>query len=207
MADTFLSKIFSVKGNDAMREVYDEWASSYDKDILETGYATPVRVAAALKSQLPDTHGQILDFGCGTGLSGQALSEAGFSTIDGVDLSPEMLRAAREKGVYRDLWAAGDDATHDIAPGQYDAITAIGVISYGAAPLSVFDDIFKWLAPGNLFAFSFNDQSLEDGRYEAKVDEYISAGRAELLISEYGPHLTKLGVNSGSKVFVLKCLS
>lgn len=207
MSDTFLGKVFGVEGNDAMRDLYDEWAQTYDKDVLETGYATPMRVAEALKAHLRDISLPVLDFGCGTGLSGEALNTAGFTHIDGTDLSAEMLKLAQSKGVYEKLWVTEPGEAQPVKQGQYAAVTAIGVISKGAAPLSVFDDVFALLAPGNLFAFSFNDQSLEEGAYEAKVDAYVSAGRARILAAEYGPHLTKLGVNSGSKVFVLECIS
>ena len=50
---------------------------------------------------LPQNDVEILDFGGGTRVSGLALKEAGFSAIDGIDLSPEMLQAAASHGVYR----------------------------------------------------------------------------------------------------------
>ena len=72
--------------------------------------------------------------GCGTGLSGAALAEAGFTTIDGSDLSPGMLDKARALGVYRDLWLPDD-----LPDRRYDAVAAVGVIGPGAAPLDLFD--------------------------------------------------------------------
>ena len=47
-------------------------------------YATPVRIAAALR-QMASPGDPILDYGCGTGLSGAALREAGFALVDGTD--------------------------------------------------------------------------------------------------------------------------
>lgn len=206
MNKTFLDRVFKVEGNDAMRDLYDDWAKTYDSEVRETGYATPARVSEALLGQLAAPDLPVLDFGCGTGLSGEALRAAGLTTVDGTDLSAEMLKLAEAKGVYRRTWIADPDSPIPVRPGEYAAVTAIGVISYGAAPLSVFDDLMGILAPGGLFAFSFNDQSIADGRYEAKVDEAVETGAARILFSEYGPHLTKYGENSGSKVFVLERL-
>jgi len=51
-------------------DIYANWAASYDDDLAEAGYETPHRIAAALaKFTTPDA--RILDFGCGTGLSGR----------------------------------------------------------------------------------------------------------------------------------------
>ena len=51
---------------------------------------------------------QILDLGCGTGLSGSALANAGLTTssdahLTGVDISVESLDVAHAKGVYDKL--------------------------------------------------------------------------------------------------------
>ena len=45
----------------------------------------------------------VIDFGCGTGLSGAPFIEKGY-TVDGVDFSPKMIEGAKEKG-YRSVYA------------------------------------------------------------------------------------------------------
>jgi len=53
----------------------------------------------------PDAQG--IDFGCGSGVLGLALREAGLrQPLDGVDLSPVMLEMAKQTGCYRDLLKA-----------------------------------------------------------------------------------------------------
>ena len=46
---------------------------------------------------------RILDYGCGTGLSGLALQLVGFKNIDGLDVSKEMVSLAEKKSIYRNL--------------------------------------------------------------------------------------------------------
>ena len=101
MTEGFLNNAYGARDSAATRKLYDDWAASYEAEIAENGYATPTRCAEALRSKIRDASAPILDFGCGTGLSGLALKLVGFETIDGVDLSQEMLNQAREKGVYR----------------------------------------------------------------------------------------------------------
>ena len=64
----------------------------------EWGYATPPRVAMALRLAGANVEKGVLDYGCGTGLSGMALAAVGFQVIDGTDISPEMLSQAEGRG-------------------------------------------------------------------------------------------------------------
>ena len=96
----FLDKAYKARDAASTRTLYDDWAASYEAEVAENGYATPGRCAEALKAHVDNLDAPILDFGCGTGLSGLALKLAGFEVIDGVDLSAEMLDVARTKGVY-----------------------------------------------------------------------------------------------------------
>lgn len=206
MAGRFLDKVYQVIGNDAVETLYDKWAETYDSELAGVGYATPGRVAAALADFLTRRDAPILDFGCGTGLSGEALRDIGFTVLDGTDLSAEMLRIAEGKRVYRRLWQTDPDAPLPFGAGDYHAIAAAGVISIGAAPGEVFDDLLERLAPRGLFAFSMNDQSMGLPDYIGRVRASLDDGRAKLLHEEYGPHLTHNDQNSGSTVFVLERL-
>ena len=125
MTQGFLDKVYGVTGAAETRALYDAWSDSYEAEIGRNGYATPERCARALAAHMPDKTPPVLDFGCGTGLSGLALRLAGFDTIDGRDLSPGMLARARDKGVYRDLRVIGPE---EDMPGGYAAIAAIGVV-------------------------------------------------------------------------------
>jgi len=72
---TFLDKTYNTSGDDAMRALYDDWADSYEAEVGENGYATPARLARALATITGDKAQAILDYGCGTGLSGAALAD------------------------------------------------------------------------------------------------------------------------------------
>ena len=176
--------------------VYRDWAQTYDADVKTKAYVTPQRIAAALVPLVkPGT--TILDFGCGTGLSGHALISAGFGPLHGCDVTPEMIEIARAKNLYEKLWVA--------EPGEplsqtYEVITAMGVVSLGAAPPETLDLLIDGLAPAGLLALSFNQPTVEDGRYDAALTAALDANRVTLLSRETGPHLDGMT----SDVIVLK---
>ena len=202
MTDTFLDKVYDARDAASTRKLYDDWSGSYDSEVIGQGYATPGRCAAALASFTDDFTAPVLDFGCGTGLSGDALTAAGFKTIDGLDLSQEMIDQAAQKGIYRSLNRIDADGTLAFAPGTYSAIAAIGVIGAGAAPVSMFHVLMNALASGGKLVFSYNDHALEDPAYEAALCEWVDCGAATLLFREHGPHLP--GIDLKSNVYVVE---
>lgn len=200
---TFLDKTYKISGADAVRELYDDWADSYDAEVSENGYATPARLAHALSRFVDDSTQPILDYGCGTGLSGAALADQGFTTIDGMDPSPGMLEQCRKRGLYRALIALDLSKPLPIAQGEYKVIMAIGVISTGAGPASLMDVLIERLPKGGLFGLSLNDHALADPDYLAGVQRLKDAGHV-LLAEEYGTHLPGIGLKSMIYLFERK---
>lgn len=191
-----LDRAYAAATPDETRALYDEWSASYEREIGEAGYATPRRIAEALAAAVPDRDAPVLDMGCGTGLSGLALREAGFTTIDGVDVSAQMLARAETKGAYRALiHAEPADPLAQVAPGDYAAIVACGVIGPGAAPFSLFDACMEALGPDGVFACSFNDHALADPESFAALKRW-EPDRARLILREHGPHLPGIGLES-----------
>ena len=129
----FINRLYGAASSDDCRTIYDEWADSYDAELYgpTQDYVAPNLVAQALLDTKGDLTGKILDAGCGSGLSGVALSQAGASNIDGIDLSPGMLRVAEKKGVYQSLEPT--DLSKPISKDDevYDAVTCVGTLTHG----------------------------------------------------------------------------
>lgn len=78
---------------------------------------------------------KILDAGAGTGLTGEALKDEGFTNIDALEPSPEMLDIARAKNIYKDL-KVGLVSKNEKLPysdNTYDLVVLCGVILPGHA--------------------------------------------------------------------------
>lgn len=202
MTNNFLRKSYGKSTLESVRSHYDEWAASYDIEITENGYATPDRCAAALSQFSDDMAAPILDFGCGTGLSGLALKFAGFETIDGLDLSADMLSGAKATGTFRNLDIIEPNAALPHPDGTYANIAAIGVIGAGAAPITVFHALMRTLTTGGKLVFSLNDHALADPKNEGAIAEWTDCAAAHLLFKEHGDHLP--GINLKSNVYVIE---
>ncbi len=191
-----LSRAYKLTDVDETQIFYSDWAATYDAEVTANGYATPERCAKALAGFTPEQDLAILDIGCGTGLSGKYLAAAGFSRIDGCDLNAEMLKVAETRKVYDRLWQSNLDDPFPFEDGTYDAITAVGVISVGAAPADFLYAMLKKLDSGGLAVFSFNDHTLEVPEYQCAVMAHTDCGAFELLFKEHGNHLPGKGMKS-----------
>ena len=199
---TFLDQAYHIEAADGIKSLYSQWADSYETEISDNGYATPRRMAEGLAQVVSDRSASILDYGCGTGLSGQAFQADGFTNIFGADPSPEMLNLAREKSIYSELTQLDITAPPTFQKGEFDIIAAVGVLGTGAAPVEVFDVLFNFLKSGQLLTISFNDHTLEVPEFPGRVEACLKNGSATLLLKEYGDHLP--GINIKSMIYVLK---
>lgn len=148
---------------DEARDVYADWAESYDKDTLDAfGYVGPRLVAEKLREYAaPDA--VILDAGCGTGLAGEELDRAGFSIVDGIDLSEEMLAVAKAKNVYRKLAPADMTAPLDLPNDSYDAVVCAGVFTSGHIGPEGFDELVRVARPGGTIVATVHENVWQDG--------------------------------------------
>jgi len=199
-SDLLKSQLWVERSVDETQEVYTRWAATYEAEVSARGYRTPGRMAATLAGALSDGSlwddpRPVLDFGCGTGLSGMALREAGIAPLHGTDINPAMLAEAAPKGLYAETFVSAPGAL-DVAPGTYRAIFAAGVISLGAAPPETLDLLVARLGVGDLLCLSFNDPTLAHGGYDAALEAHVAAGHLEVVGRAHGPHLEDVGMGS-----------
>ena len=194
--ERFLKIAYEARTTDETRDLYDRWADTYDTELIdENDYAQPRRCAEMLSRYLADRGAEILDIGCGTGLSGAALSEAGYRIVDGCDFSPGMLAKARETGLYRRLFEADLNAPPlDAADRAYKAAAAVGVFSFSHVHPDALDEILRVLAPGAPLVIGLNEHYYDDGALSEKLNALGAANRIDLLAEEHGDHIRGTGM-------------
>ncbi|AMS44241.1 Type 12 methyltransferase [Aminobacter aminovorans] len=174
--------------------LFDQYAEKFDHALVETlHYRVPELLTAAIGATGRNTFAHAVDLGCGTGLMGVKLRPV-TKRLDGYDISAEMLRKARDKGVYDYLIKADLQELEPVGQ-TADLVTAADVFMYLGALDRVFSSVMKMLAPGGVFAFSVERLAgegvfdlQESRRYahsEAYVHGLIAAAGLRLLSLEH----------------------
>jgi len=138
-----------------VRTLFDQYAGRFDRELVEAlHYSGPALIAAALvKTAGERRFKRVLDLGCGTGLMGEAIRGRAEQLI-GVDLSENMVGAARRKQIYDRLAVA--DLAYFLAaePETFDLILAADVFVYLPDLKPVCAAVAHKLLPDGLFAFT-----------------------------------------------------
>src|SRR5262249_47003634 len=119
-----------------VRTLFDQYAPRFDRELRETlHYRAPDLLRDAIEAALGDTRrsSRVLDLGCGTGLTGEALRDKA-DELTGIDLSPAMIMAAERKRSYDRLVVADLNVFLETEMQPYDLIVAADVLVY-------FDDL------------------------------------------------------------------
>ncbi len=103
-----------------VRSGYAEWVPTYESTVED---AMDIALLEELASPRWESLESAADLGCGTGRTGAWLRRRGVAVVDGVDLTPEMLAVARDKGAYRRLLEA-DVASTRLGASAYDLVIA-----------------------------------------------------------------------------------
>lgn len=186
----FFDQAYQMKGTAETRAMYDRWAKVYDSDLKTGNYQQPARCAAALKLQAPELTAKILDVGCGTGLSGMALKQEGYQHIDGCDLSEGMLAKAVKLEIYNRLFSCNlNEPPLDVLDDAYDAITAVGVFSFGHIQAQAVDEFLRIVKPNGTIIIGLNDHYYEEGSLTNKLDALSQEGKLNIISQEHGEHI------------------
>lgn len=177
-AAALLERAYAIDSVETSRALYRDWAETYDTTMLGgLRYRSPALVAALLGEHLADRTAQVLDIGCGTGQAGQSLAELGFSAIDGLDISPEMMQVAGRRGVYRQFIVADLNQPLDMRDARYDGATCSGTFTHGHVDAACLDELFRILRPGAPFAFTVKREVWEPLGFKDALSRLVACGR------------------------------
>jgi predicted TPR repeat methyltransferase len=155
--------------------VYDDFAPTYDDTLLKAwGYAAPVTAAAMLARYIP-VESKVLDAGCGTGLTGSALHEAGFATVYGVDISQPSLQVASSKGLYKSLVRADLLKPLPFPDDTFDAAICVGVLSYISGD-GLFQQLCRVTRAGGVIVLSHRTDLVASRSFVSLLQKLVTAG-------------------------------
>lgn len=177
-----VSCVYAAGGDrDALNREYDDWAASYDADLLASGNPYLSMIAGMVGRHVADLDALALDGGCGTGLVGQILYQIGYRNIEGLDGSLTMLEEAARKGCYRRLHHLLLGERIPLPDDSYDLVVASGVLTCGHAPPEALDGMLRLAKPGAPLIFTMNEAAHDRAGFGARMRALADDGAWRLM--------------------------
>jgi len=177
---TGLDSAYALDGSEQVKSLYRDWAKSYDEDFVkQMGYAMPKIVAGMFRREQGES--PVLDVGCGSGAVGVELTGL---RVDGLDISPEMLAVAAEKGVYSRLIEGDLLGALPLADASFRGVVSAGTFTHGHVGPKALDELTRIAAPGALFCLGINAEHYGARGFAAKLAELNEYGLISVPIAE-----------------------
>ena len=142
-----LHAVYESRSTDETIDQYDQWAETYDADLLHADYRLPTVGACMVARHVRANEAEILEAGVGTGQVGEWLAILRFHNLTGFDLSENMLERARDKNVYKRLHRLDMLRTLQFRDKAFDAAIAIGIFALGHVPPNALDELIRVTSP------------------------------------------------------------
>jgi predicted TPR repeat methyltransferase len=138
-----------------VQSTFDRFSASFDSVLNKLDYRAPQLLidAVARLAAPPQAELDVLDAGCGTGLSGPLLKPWARRLV-GVDLSPKMIEKAKLREVYDDLAVSELTAYLSDRPACYDLVIAADTVCYFGDLTAVVTAAATSLRPSGWFGFT-----------------------------------------------------
>ena len=164
--------IYKLQTPKEVLEYYKHWTDNnrYNKDMVEWKYTAPKETVAVLRSYVSNKNFKILDAGCGTGLVGIELKKFGYSHIDGVDFSQDMLDLVPQD-IYKNLQKIDLNADLKFEDNTYDIIICVGTFTYGHVKAHALDEFIRITKDKGLICFTINEGIYKEYSFDKKIKE------------------------------------
>jgi predicted TPR repeat methyltransferase len=181
--------------------LFDDYADRFDTALVERlAYTVPGKLMRLIQAHISAPYGHVVDLGCGTGLFGAEIAGR-CDTLEGYDLSENMLAKAEAKGLYdhlakADLSLAPDESglLGDRPRHRADLVAAADVMMYLGDLDAAFANAVTLLRPSGTFAFSV-EKSESDTGFEL---------RPSLRYAHSMPHVEAVLARHGMQSFSLQ---
>lgn len=167
---------FSTKSETVERD-YDKFAETgnYDETFTEWDYVGPETAAAILRNYVP-LSSAIMDAACGSGLTGIALRNLGYTEIHGMDISQSLLDLAKKTGAYASLRKVDMQAIPlPIDDHTFDTVNFIGALTYFETN-DILKELCRIVKPEGYVVFSQRDDLMRKWNYDTQLREIEEMG-------------------------------
>jgi len=164
--------IYKLTTSEELLKYYQDWTkkNKYNQDMVNWKYTAPQETVLVLKKYALNNKCKILDAGCGTGLVGIELKKCGYSNIDGVDFSQNMLDLIPQ-GIYKKIEKVDLNKPLKFKPNMYDVVMCVGTFTYGHVKPQALDELIRITKNGGLICFTINEGIYEEYGFDNKIKE------------------------------------
>ena len=164
--------IYKLTTSEELLKYYQDWTkkNKYNQDMVNWKYTAPQETVLVLKKYALNNKCKILDAGCGTGLVGIELKKCGYSNIDGVDFSQNMLDLIPQ-GIYKKIEKVDLNKLLKFKDNMYDVIMCVGTFTYGHVKPQALDELIRITKNKGVICFTINEGIYEEYGFDNKIKE------------------------------------
>ncbi len=133
-------------------KTYSDGAKEYDKKTVDLRYTAYKKMALAVIDELRLKNAEIIDLGCGTGLSSVEFFKKGYE-VTGIDIAPGMIEEAR-KYPFEKLICQNLETPIKVEDNKFDAAVLTGVMEFIQDSLALFKEVNRVLKADGVFAIT-----------------------------------------------------
>ena len=171
-----------------VKNLFDDYAERFNDSLVQgLQYKLPFIIKDLIQNiSSKSKFAKTIDLGCGTGLSGNGLSEIS-EHLSGIDISENMILKADELDVYDNLYTGDIVEVLNAVQENFDLFVALDVLIYVGDVESIFKTVHKYSNPESIFVFSTEIQEesgyslLPSSRY-SHSDSYIMNQASEKFV-------------------------
>jgi SAM-dependent methyltransferase len=181
-----------------IHELYNKMSQSdYEQFLVHINFTEPYYLRDAVIGRVKEgglgisddrKEVEILDLGCGTGIVGFLIRDAGFTNIWGLDASSGFIDMINNNGIYKggEVLYLGQGVERFPAKykNRFDLVTGTGCFLPKHVPSLAFDDAHSALKVGGIFCFTLRSNLWEDGHdlgYKDAINNLVADGKMKFL--------------------------
>ena len=164
--------IYKLKTSKELLKYYQDWTENnkYNKDMVDWKYTAPRETVSVLKKYVFNKNSKILDAGCGTGLVGIELKKYGYTNIEGIDFSQNMLDLVPQS-IYKKIEKVDLNKLLKFKDNTYDVIMCVGTFTYGHVKHQALDELIRITKNEGMVCFTINEGIYEEYGFDNKIKE------------------------------------